>query len=284
VCIKRKTQESIGISKKGKVMLLRLQDGILYGPINSRRLGPSLGINLMPRKYKLCSFNCLYCHYGLTKQHALDLEPYRRDLPSLDAVLIEVEKGLRSSLEFNYLTFSGNGEPTIYPDFPEAVERVAELRNRLRPAVKLALLSNATGLIQPEVQACIARIDRPFFKLDAGTEAKWRIINRPCHGIAYDRIIEALAALNGLTIQTALFDGKPSNVTDSDLDAYFSRIVEIQPDEVHLYSIDRPVPSSSITLIPPDRLREIAALGRERTGIKMTAFFAGGEFREFSEP
>ena len=177
-------------------MLLQLQDGILYGPINSRRLGSSLGINLMPGKYKLCSFNCLYCHYGWTKKLALDLEKHRRDLPSPEAVAQEVEKGLLSRLEFDYLTFSGNGESTIYPGFPELVERVVELRDRHRPDVKLALLSNSSGLIYPEVRACMTRIDRPFFKLDAGTEEMWRLVNRPCQGIEFDRIIEALAAMD----------------------------------------------------------------------------------------
>lgn len=254
-------------------MLLRLKDGIIYGPINSRRLGLSLGINLMPGRYKLCSFNCLYCHYGWTKKHALDLEPYRQDLPSPEAVAREVEKGLKSGLEFDYLTFSGNGEPTIYPGFPELVEQIAGLRDRHRPEVKLALLSNSTGLIDPGVRASIAWIDRPFFKLDAGTEEMWRIVNRPCPGLEFERIIEALVSMEGFTIQTALFDGSPSNVSESELSAYYERIGEIRPEEVHLYSIDRPVPKAGITLVPPARLREIAARGQEKTGIKMRAFF-----------
>jgi wyosine [tRNA(Phe)-imidazoG37] synthetase (radical SAM superfamily) len=258
-------------------MLLRLQDGIIYGPINSRRLGSSLGINLMPGKYKLCSFNCLYCHYGWTKKHTMNMEQYSWELPSPEAVAQEVEKGLLSRLEFDYLTFSGNGESTIYPGFPDLVERVAELRDQHRPEVKIALLSNSTGLIYPDVRACMARIDRPFFKLDTGTKEMWQIVNRPSRGIEFDWIIEELVSMEGFTIQTALFGGSPSNVTDEELNAYFDRINDIRPEEVHLYSIDRPVPKTRITLVPPERLLEIAAEGQEKTGVKMRAFFVEKE-------
>ena len=132
-------------------MVLPLQVDVLYGPVNSRRLGRSLGINLMPGPYKLCSFNCVYCHYGWTKEHTMDAQSHVQDLPPLDYVVERVRLAARSALEFDYLTFSGNGEPTLYPQFAELVTEVARIRDRYRPAAKIALLSNSTGLMFPEV-------------------------------------------------------------------------------------------------------------------------------------
>ena len=131
--------------------LLPLQSGILYGPVNSRRLGKSLGVNLMPGSYKLCSFNCVYCHYGWTKEQAVDFSKYHKDLPAIDEVVKSVAQALKSPREFDFLTFSGNGEPTLYPHFAELVEEVASLRNKYRPKVKVALLSNSTGLARESI-------------------------------------------------------------------------------------------------------------------------------------
>ncbi|MBC7262205.1 MAG: radical SAM protein, partial [Chloroflexi bacterium] len=127
-------------------MVLPLQVDILYGPVNSRRLGRSLGINLMPGAYKLCSFNCVYCHYGWTKEHTLDAGSFAQDLPPLQQVVERLEIAARSALDFDYLTFSGNGEPTLYPQFAELMDEVVRIRNTYRPEAKIALLSNATGL------------------------------------------------------------------------------------------------------------------------------------------
>ena len=126
-------------------MVLTLKKGIIYGPVNSRRYGKSLGINLMPVDYKLCSFDCVYCHYGYTKICTGDVAPYHEDLPRLEQVVAAVEQALTSESEFQLITFSGNGESTLHPQFPEMVTAVAQLRNRYRPEARLALLSNASG-------------------------------------------------------------------------------------------------------------------------------------------
>ncbi len=254
-------------------MLLQLQEGILYGPIQSRRLGLSQGINLMPGKYKLCSYNCVYCHYGWTAERTMDLRDYHEDLPSLEDVVKAVDAVLQSKTVFSYLTFSGNGESTIYPWFPELVEEVAKLRDHRRPHVKIALLSNSSGLALANVRESITKIDLPVFKLDAGTEKKWKLVNRPAKGVDFNEIIDALVAMDNITIQTALFGGVPSNTSEEDLEAYFEEITKIQPREVHIYSIDRPVPNTKITLVPPDKLKEIALQGQEKTGVAIKAFF-----------
>ncbi|UCD05068.1 MAG: radical SAM protein [candidate division WOR-3 bacterium] len=252
---------------------LPLQKGILYGPIDSRRLGKSLGINLMPTGYKLCSFNCVYCHYGWTEVHALDAAPFIKDMPSHDDVVDAVESALKSRLEFDYLTFSGNGEPTLYPQFATLVERISRSRDRCRPGLKIALLSNSSGLGLPEVKSSIKYIDIPVFKLDAGNEDVFKSINRPFPGVSLDGITANLRSLSGIMIQTVLVTGDPGNVGDEDLNEYFVRISDIKPQYVHIYSIDRPVPNTSIARVLPDELERIAELGGSRTGVPFKAFF-----------
>ena len=253
--------------------LLPLQKGILYGPINSRRLGRSLGINLMPTGYKLCSFNCVYCHYGWTEVHALDTAPFLGDMPSFDDVVDAVDSALKSNLAFDYLTFSGNGEPTLYPRFATLVERIATSRDRHRPGLGIALLSNSSALNHREVRSSIMYIDIAVFKLDAGNEDLFKSINRPCPGVSLDDITANLRSLSGITIQTVLVDGDPGNVGDEDLNDYFGRISEINPELVHIYSIDRPVPNASIVRIVPEQLERIAELGKDKTGVPFKAFF-----------
>ncbi|MEW6455383.1 MAG: radical SAM protein [Acidobacteriota bacterium] len=255
------------------MMLLPLQRGILYGPINSRRLGKSLGINLLPRNYKLCSFNCVYCHYGWTKKHTIDLREYIKDLPPLDKVVKAVGQAAKSSIKFDFLTFSGNGEPTLYPMFAELVDEVVRIRNRYRPKVKLALLSNSTGLAYKKVRESIPKIDLPVFKLDVGTEKKFKLINRPAKGVNLAELLDFISSLEDFFIQTVLIEGTPSNVTKEDLAAYFQQISQIRPKEVHIYSIDRPVPNTRLALVPPKRLEEIALQGQKETGVRIRAFY-----------
>jgi wyosine [tRNA(Phe)-imidazoG37] synthetase (radical SAM superfamily) len=254
-------------------MVLPLQDDVLYGPIHSRRLGQSLGINLLPSTYKLCSFNCLYCHYGWTEVQTLDVEPHALDLPQLKRVAERIRVALRSALEFDYLTFSGNGEPTLHPQFAEIVDQVVRLRDQYRPGVRLALLSNSTGLYRPDVRDCIGKIDLPIFKLDAGTAELFARINRPVRGVKFSAILDGLASLDQPHIQTLFVDGSPSNVTAKQLDAYMQHISRIKPAEVQIYSIDRPVPDRHLVRVTPQRLSDIARLGEAETGVPFRAFW-----------
>lgn len=253
--------------------LLPLQRSILYGPVNSRRLGKSLGINLMPVAYKLCSFNCVYCHYGWTKIHTIDTSAFENDMPRPDDVLDAVKKALISDEAFDYLTFSGNGEPTLYPRFPSIVAEVVRLRDRHRPELKIALLSNSSGLFLSDVRDCIALIDVPVFKLDAGTDCSFRNINRPARGINLDEIVEHMRSLGGNIVQTVLVEGTPCNHNEQDLRAYFARIRTIRPKSVHIYSIDRPVPNTNIRRVLPEALERLAGLGMEETGVEFRPFY-----------
>jgi wyosine [tRNA(Phe)-imidazoG37] synthetase (radical SAM superfamily) len=254
-------------------MVLPLKVDILYGPVNSRRLGRSLGINLMPRSYKLCSFNCVYCHYGWTKVHTLDVQDCVQDLPPLDQVVEKVRIAARSGLDFEYLTFSGNGEPTLHPQFPQLVEEIVQIRNQYRPEARIALLSNSTGVVRADVRESISRIDLPVFKLDAGSEETLRKVNRPVQKVDLEQIVELLCSLDDIYLQTLLIDGRPSNVSVPDLEAYFQHVARIQPREVHIYSIDRPVPDPHLVRVAPQKLQEIARTGEQKTGVKFRAFW-----------
>lgn len=139
-----------------------------------------LGIILLPSRYKLCSFDCLYCHYGRTQVKTLSPgEEHRPDLPSVPAVLQAVEEALRTRRDFDYLTFSGNGEPTLHPHFPEIVSGVSSLRDQFRPEVKLAILSNSTTVHFSPIQEALTLFDAPIMKLDAGDQRTLAGLNRP---------------------------------------------------------------------------------------------------------
>lgn len=253
--------------------LLPLQKGILYGPVASRRLGKSLGINLMPTEYKLCSFNCIYCHYGWTKEHTVDATPFAGDMPRFDDIISAVRNVLLSGLEFDYLTFSGNGEPTLYPEFASLAAEVARVRDKHRSGLKIALLSNASGLFRPGVKEGITHIDVPVFKIDAGTEGVFGQINRPAPGVCFADIIKVLGSLRDIFVQSVLVHGSPGNADEENLIAYFDRIKEVQPAGVQIYSIDRPVPNDAIRRVSPGDLQQIAVMGRRKTGIEFKAFF-----------
>ena len=151
--------------------VLELQKGIIYGPVSSRRLGRSLGINLSPTARKVCSFNCVYCHYGWTKVLTSDLSAYIDDLPAPKAVEKALEETLRTlDPPPQYITFSGNGEPTLHPDFEEIVDRVRVVRDRTGTQADIAILSNSTGLANQSVLRGLASLDVRIMKLDAGTD------------------------------------------------------------------------------------------------------------------
>jgi len=255
-------------------VVLPLQEGIIYGPVNSRRYGKSLGINLMPCSYKLCSFNCVYCHYGWTKKCTMDTETYASDLPAYDDVVNALEQALKSPIKCDLITFSGNGEPTLYPRFGELVDDVVRLRDKYRPSARVALLSNSSGLVREEVRNSIPKIDLPVFKLDAGTAEKFRAVDRPAGEVRFEEIVGLLCSAENIYVQTVLISGNPSNTEPDDLREYFEQLARIQPEEVHLYSIDRPVPNTEISLVSPERLEQIAEQARKETGVTIRAFCA----------
>jgi wyosine [tRNA(Phe)-imidazoG37] synthetase (radical SAM superfamily) len=244
--------------------ILGLQKGIIYGPVDSRRLGRSLGINLSPTDYKACSFNCVYCHYGWTKHLETDLSRYAADLPTVDAVEEALEKALREvSPPPAYITFSGNGEPTLHPEFAEIVDRVIAVKQRSGSDAKLAILSNSTAVGDARVRDALAKLDVRIMKLDAGTEEGFDRINRPAPGVSLDGVVKGLKLLGDITLQSVFVDGEVTNAREEDVEAWLKAVREIAPAAMQVYSLENAPAMSTLVGVPLERLREIRERVRE---------------------
>ncbi|MBN1920452.1 MAG: radical SAM protein [Anaerolineae bacterium] len=251
--------------------VLPLESSFTYGPVRSRRLGRSLGINVLPLERKICSFNCVYCHYGVTI--GATLTPEASDFPGVEPVLRAVELALRTCPEVDALTFSGNGEPTLHPYFRELVFGVRRLRDRLAPHAQLTLFSNATTLDLPKTQAALAWIDAPIMKLDAGDPSAFAGINRPAPGVSLETILTGLRALPNIIVQSLLLEGPVSNVHGAAFEAWVAALLEIRPRQVQIYSTDYPTAEENLVQVPAFRLRHIAETVTRRTSLDVRAFW-----------
>jgi len=260
--------------------LIPLQQSIIYGPILSRRLGRSLGVNLFPAYRKVCPFDCGYCHFGATTDHvqsAIGLpQTALSRIPPVAQVLAAVEEHLKSDLEFEYVTLSGNGEPTLYPDFAELVPLIQQAIQRQRPLVKLCLLSNSARVMDESLYPAFALIDVPIFKLDAGDQPTFEAINHPCPGLKIEDIIQGLKILarrQQLIIQTVMADGPKRNYEGTAFLAWVAAIRHIRPAEIQIYTTDRPVADANIRKLSTAQLDAIVARVRERTGVATKAYY-----------
>ncbi len=175
----------------------------------------------------------------------------------------------------NVITFSGNGEPTLHPDFDVIVKGVRDLRDRLQPGVKLAIFSNATMLENEKVRRGLDGIDIPILKLDAGEVDLFWHINHPAPGITLEKVVSSLQNIGRIILQTVLIDGDHSNVTDRALALWEELLVVIKPERAQIYSTDRPVPEDGVVCITPMRLKQIAEDTQRHTGILVDAYWAG---------
>ena len=251
-------------------MVLPLESGIIYGPLYSRRLGLSLGINGLPVEVKTCTFNCIYCHYGLTDtQFSIQTD----DFPVPDKVIHEVEKALRSTKRFDTLTFSGNGEPTLHPHFTYIVKQVRKLADRLRPGVTLSLYSNASTTGRHEIREVCQYFDNPILKLDCGNQQTFERVNRPLGAIKLSDVVASIKQIPNLILQSLLVSGPVSNSTPSSLQDWKMVVAEIQPVKVQLYSCDYPVPIASVERVLPYVLKRIAHEMELSTGISVEPYW-----------
>lgn len=245
----------------------------IFGPIHSRRLGVSLGINLMPDDGKVCSFDCLYCEAGFNAQ-GRGTTP----LPTAREVADMLEARLRTMSEagepLDVITFSGNGEPTLHPAFPEIIDLTLKLRDRYYPQAKVSVLSNSTRIFDPEVAAALKRVDNNILKLDSAVEETMRLIDRPgSKDFTVARVVESLKQFEGQAIiQTMMLRGEHDgrtvdNTTPAEIEALIEAYRAIRPREVMLYSLDRSTPAEKLVKVPLEELREIAARV-EKAGIK----------------
>ena len=246
----------------------------VFGPIHSRRLGTSLGINLMPNDGKICSFDCLYCEAGYNDQGA-----GHAGISSREEVKDTLEKKLSAMKAAGHgldvITFSGNGEPTLHPEFGAVVDDVIALRDKYYPEVKISVLSNSTMIGREDVAEALKKVDNNILKLDSAIDSTIRRIDRPANPeFCAKKLIEQLKRFSGqCIIQTMMLRGKHDgetidNTTEEEIEALLSAYLEIRPAEVMLYSIDRPTPESNLQKVERDELEKIATRFREK-GIKV---------------
>lgn len=250
-----------------------LFNSTIFGPIHSRRLGTSLGINLSPNDGKVCSFDCLYCEAGFNSQGVGSTGfPSRKTLHTqLSEKLSEMKK---RNENLDVITFSGNGEPTLHPDFPEILDDVISLRDEFFPKAKVSVLTNSTRIFTPKVAEALRKADNNILKLDSAIEETMQLIDRPnSPAFTVDKVIESLRQFKDTgIIQTMILRGehdgkKIDNSTPHEIDALIKAYKEIHPREIMVYSIDRSTPAEKLVKVPKEELTEIGARIEKETGI-----------------
>ena len=257
--------------KRVRKPLSPLQDAAVYGPIHSRRLGHSLGINPLPVSYKLCDFDCVYCQYGWTPAKGTG-EKIKR-APEL---LAEIEQAFkdhkRKGTPVDCLTIAGNGEPTLHPDFLELVTGLLKLRDRFYPGVKAGILSDSSQAHRPEIGGALEMLDERYMKLDAGHAELHAKINKPRGDFDFERMINSLRNLRGIVIQSLFFQGSYDNTRPEDIDKWIEMVGFIRPREVQVYTIDRGPADPGLKEVSEIRLREIAEACQSMTGVRAVVF------------
>lgn len=240
-----------------------LYDNIIFGPIRSRRLGLSLGVNLLPVESKLCSFDCIYCECGWNADH-----PGKRRFNAREDVremlAMTLEKMVGEGTPPDVITFAGNGEPTMHPEFEAIIDDTIAMRDKYCPSAKVSVLSNATQIHREDVRRALQRVDNNILKLDSAFDATVQLMNKPQGAYTVARTVELLKAFNGdLIVQTMFLRGeylgqRVDNTTEEEVSAWLELIAEIKPKQVMVYSLDRDTPCKTLEKVEKDELRGIA--------------------------
>jgi len=240
-----------------------LFDSIVFGPVRSRRLGASLGINLLPINSKVCSFDCIYCECGWTDKTKKGKLPSRREVRQyLDEKLQEMQ---RKADPVDVITYAGNGEPTLHPEFSAIIDDSIELRNKYFPWAKIAVLSNSTMISKPEVVAALKRVDQNILKLDSAFDSTIKLINQPRVKFSAEELVKNLKSFDGnLIVQTlfirGLYEGAViDNTTQVEVDSWVDLIKAIKPKEVMVYTIARDTPATGLEKVSLKDLNAIAS-------------------------
>ncbi len=237
---------------------------IVFGPIHSRRMGTSLGMNLLPYDGKLCSFDCIYCECGFNEDFRTQTK-----LPSAENTKAALEDKLQKineeGVKLDVITFAGNGEPTLHPQFAEIVDDTIALRDKYCPNAKISVLTNGMHVSKPSVFEALKKVENPILKLDSALDETVRIIDRPnSPGYSVAKQIELFKKFNGeFILQTMFvrgeFNGKKiDNATENEVLAWLEVVSTLNPREVMIYTIDRETPAKQLEKVPLEELRKIA--------------------------
>lgn len=222
-------------------------DDIVFGPIFSRRLGSSLGVNILPTVGKLCNFDCVYCECGWNKDGKSDGR-----LPHLEEVEAALEEKMSRAaadgVPVDSITFSGNGEPTVNPDFPQIVDATLRLRDKYFPKAKVSVLSNAVLVGRKDIAEALKKVDNPILKIDASSDELVGKINKPVGTYRLADIVEALKGFEGNFVLQTMFLRSPEFDTTSQeaLEGWMNIVREVRPREIMVYTIDRETPDKSL--------------------------------------
>ena len=241
-----------------------LYDNIIFGPVRSRRLGLSLGVNLLPVESKLCNFDCIYCECGWNGDHFGKRRFNSRE--DVQAMLREVlSKMVQDGTPPDVITFAGNGEPTMHPDFEAVIDDTIALRDELCPAAKVSVLSNATQLHREDVRRALLRVDNNILKLDSAFDATVQLVNKPVGSYSVERTVEWMKSFKGqMILQTMFLRGeylgqRVDNTTEEQVEAWLRLVKEIAPRQVMVYSLDRDTPCQTLEKVSREELLQIAA-------------------------
>ncbi len=243
-----------------------LFEDIIFGPIHSRRLGLSLGVNLLPQHAKICNFDCIYCECGSnSERHG---ESAARRFAKRDDVRVALRETLTQMVGEgtppDVITLAGNGEPTLHPDFETIIDDIITLRDEISPRSKLSVLSNAGNLHREDVVRALSRVDNNILKLDSAKESTARAINRPVPSYSVERVMDQMVAMGGeLIVQTMFLRGEVcgeaiDNTTDEEVEAWLAALDRIRPKSVMIYSLDRDTPVENLQRVTLAELNTIA--------------------------
>jgi wyosine [tRNA(Phe)-imidazoG37] synthetase (radical SAM superfamily) len=242
---------------------------IIFGPVRSRRLGLSLGVNLLPTQSKYCSFNCIYCECGWSRTDVA----FQPELPSRELTAEALELKLQELVLEDYLpdaiTYAGNGEPTLHPDFPGIVDDTLRLRDQYIPKARVSVLSNASMLHDPAIFKALQKLDNNIQKLDSGIEKIFRLINNPIRLVSLDEVVENLKRFEGnVVIQSMFLRGiykgvYIDNTKPEEVEKWIQKLRVIRPKSVMIYPIARETPVHNLEKIGTFELERIAEQVRE---------------------
>jgi wyosine [tRNA(Phe)-imidazoG37] synthetase (radical SAM superfamily) len=241
-----------------------LFDGIIFGPVRSRRFGRSLGVNPLPPKLKVCSFDCPYCECGRTEMTMAEIKALRFPDVALIKTLLEGALTLLAASPPDTLTLTGNGEPTLHPRFGELMRDVAGVRERLAPGARIAVLTNGCFVTRSGVAEGLALADVVMMKLDAGTPETMHQMNAPLVLWTPERVEEAAGHISGVVIQSLFLEGTVSNTSDEEIAAWLERVVRIKPKSVILYTLDRVPPAPGLRPVSPEKFEAIGRMIEEK--------------------
>ncbi len=233
-----------------------MRETTVFGPIFSRRLGSSLGINLLPERGKICNFDCIYCECGWNKDGLEDtLLPTAEDVRKVLSAKLEACR--KAGTTIDSITFSGDGEPTLNPEFPEIIDLTLELRDRYYPEAKVSVLSNATRVGREEVFQALRKVDNPILKIDAPTDEDIRKINQPAGDYSLEKVVESLERFKGNFVLQTIFLKADGWESAQWVEGWMALVRRLKPREVMVYTIDRETPRKGLRKYTVEEMRAL---------------------------